>query len=291
MSYTIYTSEWRGQALAPRPSAARVVIVGVGGTGGFLAEPVCRLLLGIPSEVFLIDPDVVEEHNVARQNFDLSEVGGYKAEVLARRLSRRFRREVGYSTLPFSAVQHGPIFSGFSPTQLNLLIGCVDNPHARTAIRDAFRDQPAMRRAWWLDSGNGKNDGQILLGNTATAAGLHGAFLEDAMLCTDLPLPTLQRPDLLDAVPEQEPQLDCAELVEMSAQGPTINQMMATFLASYVEKLLLGCCQWMATYLDVDHGMFRSVFADPKLAAQYGGLHVNAVVTRTRKPRGGAAAA
>ena len=35
--------------------------------------------------------------------------------------------------------------------------------------------------------------------------------------------------------------------------------------------------------------MFRSVFADPKLAAQYGGLHVNAVVTRTRKPRGGAA--
>ena len=45
----------------------------------------------------------------------------------------------------------------------------------------------------------------------------------------------------------------------------------------------------LEAYGDTHPCMFRSVFADPKLAAQYGGLHVNAVVTRTRKPRGGAA--
>ena len=48
---------------------ATVVLVGCGGTGGFLADALGRLLLGRAARLVLVDPDVVEPHNVARQAF------------------------------------------------------------------------------------------------------------------------------------------------------------------------------------------------------------------------------
>src|SRR4051812_8233322 len=85
---------------APREIEAIIVLVGCGGTGGFLAEALCRLLIGRRSRLHLVDPDRVEPHNVARQAFDRRDVGSFKAEVLAERLARRFEREVSYSILP-----------------------------------------------------------------------------------------------------------------------------------------------------------------------------------------------
>jgi tRNA A37 threonylcarbamoyladenosine dehydratase len=35
---------------------ATIVLVGCGGTGGFLAEALCRLLLGWRASLFLVDP-------------------------------------------------------------------------------------------------------------------------------------------------------------------------------------------------------------------------------------------
>lgn len=46
-----------------------IVIVGVGGTGGFVAESMCRLMIGSRSTITLVDPDRVEPHNLLRQNF------------------------------------------------------------------------------------------------------------------------------------------------------------------------------------------------------------------------------
>ena len=47
-----------------------IALVGCGGTGGFLAEGLCRLLLGYPQlHLLLIDGDRVEESNLGRQNF------------------------------------------------------------------------------------------------------------------------------------------------------------------------------------------------------------------------------
>src|SRR5439155_23911290 len=80
---------------------ATIVVVGCGGTGGFLAEAIARLLIGRSALLYLVDPDRVEPHNVARQCFDRADVGRFKAEVLAERLARRFGREVGYSVLPY----------------------------------------------------------------------------------------------------------------------------------------------------------------------------------------------
>jgi tRNA A37 threonylcarbamoyladenosine dehydratase len=58
-----------GTRLARYEREATLVLVGCGGTGGFLAEALCRLLIGKAARLDLVDPDRVEPHNVARQCF------------------------------------------------------------------------------------------------------------------------------------------------------------------------------------------------------------------------------
>jgi PRTRC genetic system ThiF family protein len=264
----------------PTPDDATVVLVGCGGTGAYLAEAVCRLLIGRRGSLHLVDMDRVEEHNVGRQAFDRHDVGRFKAQVLAERLARRFGRVVGYSVLPYDGELHARLF-GAGDAGLRLLIGCVDNAAARRALA-ATLDALPWRNIWWLDSGNGHNAGQVLLGNTTRRQGLRGAFLADAGLCRALPAPSLQRPDLLDAPPPAEPRPDCAEAVARGDQSPTINQAMAALAASYVDKLLAGACGWMASYLDLDDGVLRCVPAEPALAAGAAGMRRDRVCARPR---------
>ncbi len=247
MIYRIETSPTDDGTTAIRSQRdATIVLVGCGGTGGFLAEAVCRLLLGRTAQLCLVDPDRVEPHNVARQAFDHADVGRFKAQVLAERLACRFGREIGYSVLPYDRGLHAQVFRA-SASRLNLLIGCVDNAAARRAIATTLDAQPwtggypqPVPSVWWLDCGNGANAGQVLLGNATRPEGLRGAFETDRGICRALPAPSLQRPDLLDAPlePPPAPTLDCAEAVVRGDQGPTINQVVAAVAASYVEKLV-----------------------------------------------------
>jgi PRTRC genetic system ThiF family protein len=269
-----------------RESRSTIVLVGCGGTGGFLAEAVCRLLIGRTARLCLVDHDRVEPHNVARQAFDRRDVGRFKAEVLAERLARRFEREVSYSVLPYDRELHAGVF-GDSSRHLRLLVGCVDNAAARRVIASTL-DGPSWagarsHNAWWLDTGNNRNSGQVLLGNTTRPEALRRAFVPAHGRCRALPAPSLQRPDLLNAPPEPRPRPDCAESVANGMQGPTINQIVASIAASYIEKLLAGTCSWMATYFDLDDGTLRCLPADPKLVSDIAGLHPNAIAPPTAR--------
>ncbi|MGH7862939.1 MAG: ThiF family adenylyltransferase, partial [Candidatus Dormibacteraceae bacterium] len=83
-TYKIHPSPTGNDAGAIRTERdVTIVVVGCGGTGGFLAEATSRLLLGTRSPLALVDPDRVEPHNVARQAFEKHDVGRFKAEVLA----------------------------------------------------------------------------------------------------------------------------------------------------------------------------------------------------------------
>ena len=128
--------------------------------------------------------------------------------MLAERLSRRFGREVGYSVLPYDRRLHAEVFAARSRAA----------PAARLRRhrgrppgdgRDAGR-RPAARGCagtdvWWLDAGNGRNSGQVLLGNATRAEHLRGAFDRERGTCRALPAPSLQRPDLLAAPPPPAP--------------------------------------------------------------------------------------
>ncbi|MFN8472813.1 MAG: ThiF family adenylyltransferase [Anaerolineae bacterium] len=254
-----------------------IVLVGCGGTGSFLVESVCRLLIGRAAELYLVDMDRVEEHNIGRQAFGPENLGGFKAQVLAERLARRFRRTIGYSVQPYDRALHSEVF-GRQSGRLRLLLGCVDNLAARRAIAATLDGRSDVL---WLDCGNGRNSGQVLLGNATRSEMLRGAFLPQDGLCRALPAPSLQRPDLLDAPPAPLPALDCAAAVAHNIQGPTINQMVAAIAASFVEKLLDGSCGWMAAYFDLDDGTLRCVAAEPRNVAGIAGLHLNAVTKQT----------
>jgi hypothetical protein len=208
--------------------------------------------------------------------------------VLAERLSRRFGRQIGYSVLPYEARVHAAAFA--DPTHLALIIGAVDNSHARQAIAATLL-QHAPHTAWaegpspifWLDAGNGRNSGQVL-GNAVRPEQLRRAFDPSTGTCQALPAPSLQRPDLLVAAPTPKlrARRDCAQAVVEGEQGNTINQMMAALAASYIERLLDGTCVWMATYIDLDDGLLQCVPAEPnRVASLVGAPTASLVASRT----------
>ena len=276
MTYRIDTTPApRGWRRANPGREATLVLVGCGGTGSFLAEALGRLLIGRRTALYLVDHDRVEPHNVARQAFDLADVGRFKAQVLAERLAYRFGGAVGYSVQPYDRALHAAVFDP-PASRLNLLVGAVDNAPARRALAVTLDEN--TNPVYWLDCGNGRNAGQVLLGNAVRADALRGAFSRQSSVCHALPAPSMQRPDLLTVPPDPAPPLDCAEAVAQHEQGRTINQVVAALAASYVEKLLDGTCRWMASYFDLDDGTLRAIHAEPKLVAHLADLHVNAVV-------------
>lgn len=257
------------------------MIVGCGGTGSRLVPDVCRLLIGRNARLFLVDHDRVEPHNLGRQSFVSDEVGQFKAVALASRALREFRRfglQVGYAVKPYDPTLHGAVFRHSSA--LNLVIGAVDNAAARRAIAETLTNNRAQERdVWWLDAGNSRNSGQIILGNAPTPDGLAGAFNPATARCRALPAPSLRRPALLTAPPEPAPRdrLDCAAAIATGQQGPTINAHLATWATSYVERLLDGTCGWAETLIDIDAGTVHCVPVDPVRTARLVGLPVEEI--------------
>lgn len=225
-----------------------VTLVGCGGTGGFVADGLCRLLPANATLV-LIDHDRVEERNLSRQNFTSDELGLFKSEALAIRLSRKHDRPVAYSVLP----------AGMAQVQFpGLVIGCVDNGPARRAVALQLRetvvghpDRGYARSAnWWIDAGNGENYGQVVIGSS-------GGSRFDKGICYGLPLPTDQMPELLHEAPRQRA---CADIDE---QGPTINRVMASLVIEVARRLIEGTCPWERLLLDLAAGTMVPVMARP----------------------------
>ena len=267
----------------PLQYGCNVTVVGCGGTGGFVAESLCRIL---PERavLLLIDPDRVEERNLLRQNFYITDLGKYKSEALAHRLAARFNRPVAYSTLPVSMVKGTH----------NIIIGCVDNGLARGSIAEiasprGYQAQSSLS-GWWVDAGNAENYGQILIGNTSTAQlcpsfGVikRGAVYRD--ICVALPLPTIQRPELLKQAPRVN---NCAAAVAQNDQSPTINQAMASLVIEVVRRIMNGTCPWMGLYLDMEAGSLSPVYATPEVVSRVTGIHERKLIHTDRKrQRGG----
>ena len=71
------------------------IVIGVGGTGGFLVPNLARLVYVTRNsfdehEITLIDGDAVESKNIKRQNFVMSDIDKNKADIMARRYAAAF---------------------------------------------------------------------------------------------------------------------------------------------------------------------------------------------------------
>lgn len=252
MDYSLYTEYLRENPW--------IIIVGVGGTGAFVAEQVCRLLTGSQGSITLVDHDRVEPHNLMRQSFYAPDIGRFKSEAMAERLARQFDRPIQYSTGWFEKINRwhiGP--TGGYP----IIIGCVDNAEARAQIEKTAKE---WRGAWVVDAGNGKDWGQILIGNCWTPNALRCTFEHDR--CHRIPGPSQQRPDLLTTVPEEPPDIDCAAAMDLLDQDPTINHTMASLTTHTVRRMLAGTCNYMGLNIDLGQGTVFPTALNPTNVAR-----------------------
>lgn len=135
------------------PEISKVVLIGTGGTGGYVAQGLAKMVAGyrLDLDIALVDPDTIEEKNRFRQNFMPWEVGCSKAEALALRLNQQYG-------LGFSAhVTTGEEYCKKTYRNSCLYVTCVD----KIAPRKFLKDSPL-----WLDSGNDLDFGQVIFGST-----------------------------------------------------------------------------------------------------------------------------
>lgn len=133
-----------------------VIVVGLGGIGSHLVEPLARFLAcnASPPAVVLVDGDSFTEHNRSRQRATTHELGMNKAAVHASRLSREFpslvvsAREsyVDDRNVRTTVVEGACVFS------------CVDNHATRKLLCDTVR---GLRNGLLLSAGNDLVDGNV----------------------------------------------------------------------------------------------------------------------------------
>lgn len=272
---------------------AQIVLVGVGGTGGFLCEQIARLFQRWRIDLTLVDPDLVERHNVARQNFLPGDEGESKVLALGRRLRPFFPSEGARASrlrLRAAPFQAGDLAPPGGTTMLRIVIGAVDNAAARATIARALGagdagegddgdddpdDEGQLARAahgwWWLDLGNGRTFGQVVLGNALRREGLCGGFEAGTGRCLALPAASLRYPALLRADQAAGDELDCAERILRGEQSATINAAVASAAATMLERLADGELDYAGVLLDQARGTMRPLPLDPdRIGAEFG---------------------
>ena len=155
----------------PTDRPVKVVMLGAGGTGGYVAPYVFRLLhmLDRPARFVVCDGDIVEPKNLDRQNFVPADLGENKARVLAERYSTVLGMETEYvpsfiEKLPDLMELIEPKEWELNPystkraKEMVLLLGCVDNNKTRQLCHQAFHQSEELI---YIDSGNGKYTGQV----------------------------------------------------------------------------------------------------------------------------------
>ena len=219
----------------PTDRPVKVVMLGAGGTGGYVAPYVFRVLhmLGRPARFIICDGDIVEPKNLDRQNFVPADLGENKARVLAERYSTVLGMETEYvpnfiEKLPDLMELIEPKEWELHPhssrrtKEMVLLLGCVDNSKTRRLWNQEFSQSEELI---YSDSGNGKYTGQVVCGvrrNRHTMrksiGGVHPEMLKDT-----------------DKFPSE---LSCAEAAQEDPQSIVANVTAATAVLIMVYNIL-----------------------------------------------------
>lgn len=282
----IDTSFARAAVVLPRTcERLKIYLVGAGGTGSFAAHHVARLAFelketGKKIDLIFVDPDRVERGNIPRSNFCQAEIGRFKAQTLAERLSAAWGLEIAYISEKLDYERHVKPDRD-SHRQMTIFVGCVDNHSARREIHrcleaaEKYASTNDAPSAWWIDGGNGKFSGQILIGSTVKKC-----FAEDYFtsltICKKLPAPSVVHPELLE-IEKQIParrneaarRLSCPELVRLGEQSLNVNSRVAVEINEMLTQfLLMNSLRRFAAYFDLESGTSRALYTTPETIAQ-----------------------
>ncbi len=280
----IDTSFARAAVVLPRATERiKIYLVGAGGTGSYAAHHLARLVFelketGKAVDLIIVDPDRVERGNIPRSNFCQAEIGRFKAQTLAERLSAAWGLAIAYANEKLDYEKHIKSDKD-SYRQMTIIVGCVDNHLARREIHrcleeaESYYSSDAPNR-WWIDGGNGKFSGQVLIGSTVKKCKAEDCFTT-ASICKKLPAPSLFHPELLaNAEPparreETERRLSCPELVRLGEQSLNINSRVALEIGEMLTQLLLtNSLRRFASYFDLESGTSRALYTTPDAIAK-----------------------
>jgi len=248
--------------LLPVTKGTRLVLIGCGGTGSWLAPHVvriARLLREVRDQqvsVVFCDHDHVEEKNIFRQNFCEAEIGRNKALSLAQRYGHAWGIPIAAIDQRFSrAIATKNDFApSYNDQQTSVFITCVDNNTARREIAKLCESWPI----WWVDTGNLKTAGQVSVGRQLFEKELSPLRLPS--VTTWAPAPSLQFPNIIrDTSEEVQPvnytNMSCAELALVDEQGISINHSIASVAASLLAKMLVTKdLRYHCAYVSLDAG-------------------------------------
>lgn len=211
-----------------------VTLVGVGGSGSQMLSALARIShalqeLGHPGlEVTAWDPDTVEQANIGRQLFSPCDTGLNKAVCLVSRINRFY----GTSWKAVPEMFHKNAKVG------NLVVSCVDTVAARMQVAEAFRaftpryNLREHRPYYWLDLGNSRQTGQVVLGSRDITQPTSDKF------STVSRLPDVTEMFRLDEVDERDSGPSCSLAEALQKQDLFINSTLANLAGSILWSML-----------------------------------------------------
>ena len=262
--------------LLPVTKGIRLVMIGCGGTGSWLAPHIVRIarLLQEAREqqvsVVLWDHDYVERKNIFRQNFCEAEIGINKAVALSQRYGHAWGVPIAAIDKPFdkSIATRNDFVPSYNDQRTTVFVTCVDNNAARREVAKMCEDWPI----WWVDTGNRKTSGQVSVGRNLNQS--EPSPLRFPSQTTWLPMPTQQFPEIL-AGKEQIRQADdysnlsCADLAIVDEQGLSINHAVASAAATLLMKMIVtGDLQYHCVQVSTNYGTWFT-YNSPKVINKY----------------------
>ena len=221
--------------IIPKKKYARILVVGVGGTGGHLVPNLFRLAYSLANKkeqqriinIILADGDRVEKKNLFRQNFIEKDLDQNKAEILSKRYGAAYGVETSY--IPDYIENEDIILEILKQTKeekfLPILISCVDNNSSRQMFHRVFQK---LDEIFYIDSGNGEFTGQVVCGYKRKG---------------EVVLPPVGElyPDMLEVNAEEDKfrsEQSCGAVIVSSPQNMMANVMAATVIMGFVNDIV-----------------------------------------------------
>lgn len=142
-----------------------IVLIGAGGSGSNALDALSQLHHGLLAvghphglNVSVFDDDVVDIPNIGRQRFTMADVGNNKAITLV----NRYNLAYGLNWMAYPCRFEGEVMQEACP---DLLITCVDTVSTRAEIAQTMCVSCEDEDMMWLDFGNGRHTGQVILGH------------------------------------------------------------------------------------------------------------------------------
>jgi PRTRC genetic system ThiF family protein len=224
------------QPLLVGPKPFHFIVIGAGGTGGYLIPYLCRMIAAVNDtqhSVTIVDGDIVEEKNCKRQNFILADIGENKAKIMATRYGTAFGVNMMYVDKYLETDEELMAICNSNPGT-PVIIGCVDNNKTRQVIHTWFKNQ--CYNQIWIDSGNEEWFGQVVLGYNSISRIKTGSNEPYPFYC---PPVTERYPEIMeDTTAKFNSELSCAERSISAPQSIMANVMAATCIMNIINSMI-----------------------------------------------------